>query len=88
MSEDLPEKIPDYLLVKHLRVEIGKLEAYIIELKEELAQRDIQENRTLKKEIKSEEVYKQLKKKLTNYEKEILNLRMTISKLVSEKVNS
>jgi len=86
MTEDAPEKIPDYLLVKQLRVELGKLEAYIDELKEQLRQKDVQTNRDLIKEIKSEEHYKQLKKKLANYEKENLNLRKTISGLVSNKI--
>jgi hypothetical protein len=78
-----PDKIPDFLIIKGLRVELGKKEAYITELEDKLKQRTIVESQELSRSIKSEEAYRKIKAENTKFKKENLNLRKTISDLIS-----
>jgi hemerythrin-like domain-containing protein len=78
-----PEKIPDFLIIKGLRVELGKKEAYITELEDKLKERTSVESQELSKSIKSEEAYRKIKADNTKLKKENLNLRKTISELIS-----
>jgi vacuolar-type H+-ATPase subunit I/STV1 len=86
-SFDQPEKIPDILLNKELQVQLGEKESYIQELEDNLRKGKTEGARQLKKEIQSEELYAQQKKKIKALEKEVVNLRKTISDLIV-KLNS
>jgi hypothetical protein len=77
-----PEKIPDFIMLKQLKIQIGELESYILELEQKLKTREMDETRQLKKEIQSEKTYKQLKKQLDKKEQEAVSLRKEISQLV------
>ena len=79
-----PEKIPLELINKDLLRQIGEKESYILELEDKLRRRDIDETRQLKKEIQSEPLYKKLKAENKKLDKENLNLRATISDLVTK----
>jgi hypothetical protein len=82
-----PEKIPEYIINKELKREIGEKESYIQELEDNAQKDNVVQRRQLKKEIQSEELYKQLKSENTKLKKENQNLRGTISDLIT-KLNS
>lgn len=78
-NQSYPEKIPDELIIKHLQQELGAKESYIQELEHTINKLNIDQDRDIRKEIKTEEVFKNLKKKLTKLEKENATLRKSIS---------
>ena len=88
-KSDPPEKIPDLVIIKELREELGKLKSYIDELEDKLKQGLIQEREALQKEnskkrqeIMKEELYKKIKSDNSKLKKEIIKLRENISDLV------
>lgn len=79
-----PEKIPEFIIIKQLKEEIGKKESYIMELEERARKESTDERRQFKKEIQREELYTKQNEKLRQVEKENKNLRGTISDLVTK----
>lgn len=77
-----PEKIPDFIMLKELKKQLGEKESYIQELQDDLQRKETDINRELKQQIKSQEMYKSLKDQLDKAKKEIKNLRSTISDLI------
>ena len=84
-----PEKIPDFVIIKELRVEVGKLLSYIEELEAALKQdknkKKEQENKELSQErskIMKEEMYTKIKKENTKLKKEVLKLKESVSQLI------
>lgn len=77
-----PMKLTDDIIIKELRKELGKSEAYIQELEEKIKTLEIDDERQVRKEIKAEETYKALRKERDAAKKEIVNLRKTISDLI------
>jgi hypothetical protein len=78
-----PEKIPDFIIIKELKVEIGKLKAQIDELEDanvKLAREGVTQ---VKREIVKEELYTALKSENTKRKNEICKLRQEISTLVT-----
>lgn len=89
MSKDKPiyglDKLPDEILIKHLRVELGKLSSYIEELEHKLKAKEpkeVKESRlehlnnriaNLEKELeKSRDRNRELMRKVNNFEREAL----------------
>ena len=91
----MPEKIPDFILLKESRREVGQLKAEIDHLTAENKrilgenERLIQMGKLEASEFKKEERYRQLRKQITDRNKTIHKLRATnseiITKLVAEK---
>jgi len=81
-TEPPPMKLTDAIIIKELRKELGKSEAYIQELEEKIKNLKIEYDKEARKEIKAEEIYKALKKERDAAKKEIVNLRKTISDLI------
>jgi len=79
-----PDKIPDFLIIKGMRVELGKKEAYIEELEHKLKLKVTKESQELARDIKTEEIYRKIKEENTRLKKENLNLKHTISDLVAK----
>jgi len=79
-----PDKIPDFLIIKGMRVELGKKEAYIEELEHKLKLKATKESQELTRDIKTEEIYRKIKEENTKLKKENLNLKHTISDLVAK----
>lgn len=77
-----PEKIPDFILLKEAQKKAGQREAYIEELEEKLRQNEIALDRDIRKQIKSEEMYKSLHAQLKKKEEECNRLRKQISDLI------
>lgn len=77
----MPEKIPDYILLKEAQKEIGKLNAYVEELEDELKKYTTVTPEELK-EIKKSIVYKQQKDKITELNRKISELRKDIEKFI------
>jgi hypothetical protein len=77
-----PEKIPDELIIKHLQQELGVKESYIQELEHTISKLNTDQDREIRKEIKSEEIFKNLKQQLSKSKKENTTLRKSISELV------
>jgi len=83
-----PEKIPDYIMLKELKKQLGEKESYIEELEDKIKQMTISYNQELdrdaRKQVKSETLYKQLNAQLEKEKKTNNNLRATISELVTK----
>ena len=79
---DPPQKIPDYVIISELKLEIGKLNCELFELEDQI--KEIKENAITeeKKEILKEELYRNIKKENSKLREEIKTLRSSISKLV------
>lgn len=82
-----PEKVPDYLIIKRLQQTIGELKASITELEDKHKDDLAEEQRAIRKEVQSEELYTQLKKEKSKVQRENKGLRENISELVA-KLNS
>lgn len=78
-----PEKIPDFLIIRSLNIELGKKEAYITELEHKLKEKATKESQELARDIKSEEAYRKIKADNIKLKKENINLKKTISVLIS-----
>lgn len=84
-----PEKIPDLVIIKELKVEVGKLKSYIEELEHKQTQDLVKEREAAQKENSKvrqatvkEELYLRIKKENTQQKKEILKLKGDISNLM------
>ena len=77
------DKIPDFLIIKGLRTELGKAESYVQELESRLKSEGTKETQEVIRQIKSEELYTRIQLENKKLKKENLNLRGTISELIS-----
>jgi len=80
-TQDYPEKLPDYLMVKHLSKEVGKLSSYIEELEYEL-----QKYKTITpeelRELKKDQLYKKQQEEKRQLEVKIRQLRKDNENLI------
>lgn len=81
-TREPPMKLTDDIIIKELKKELGKSEAYIQELEERIKKLMTDCDKNVRKEIKAEETYKALRKERDAAKKEIVNLRKTISELI------
>ncbi len=88
-----PMKIPDHLLIKELRKQIGGLEAHIDELQDTHAKEvkalkaqilalEQGQDKKLRKEILTEETYKAVVSANSKLKQEVLSLRKNVSELI------
>lgn len=75
-------KIPDYIIIKNLTAELAKKEEYIQELEDKIQDLSRGVDTAVRKEIKSESAYKDLRKQLEKSKSENTSLRKQISELV------
>lgn len=77
-----PEKIPDFIIIKELNIEKGKLKAQIDELEDQIKSEPTISRKELKKDIVKEELYTSIKQENAKLKKEIARLRENVSELV------
>jgi hypothetical protein len=76
------EKIPDSVIIKNLKKEIGELKSYVDELEYKFIEQNTVQQRAMKHEIKLDATYKTLKKQIKDLVAQNTKLRKDISDLV------
>jgi predicted nuclease with TOPRIM domain len=77
-----PEKVPDYVIIKELNVEKGKLKAQIDELEDQIKKVPSVSRKELKKDIVKEELYTAIQQENSKLKREVARLREDVSRLV------
>ena len=79
---DPPQKIPDYVIISELKIEIGKLRSEIDEIEDVSVQKSMELLLEEKKKILKEQLYTNIKKENSKLKKDIKFLRDEISTLI------